>query len=300
LIHVGIVGAGALGLGYAAALASAGARITLISRRKIAGRFTIARRFARERELQLHVSDALVPCDVLFVTLRAEDVVDSLLSALSAAKVPVVLLSPLVSEAELQRWRTLPGLVAGAPSLVAALHGTRLEYWVPPLQATTLDDVGKAQPAVVMLRRLLQRGGVPTQFRAHGLELSRATTLAFFPLQRALLARPALGEWRHDSAWCRRLARGFRISRRVALELHAMDLAPRLATRILATPQGVWLTSLLLSVCVPSLAAFLGDHFGRKLKAQTTMFGESLRKEAALYRLTPEELDALELLGPGA
>jgi hypothetical protein len=298
LIHVGILGAGALGLSYAAALATAGAKVTLQLRRGGSGSYRIERRFGRAERLQFETTASLPVCDVLFVALRAENVDDALLAELERAQVPIVSVSPMLSRLELERWQRLPYFVGAAPALVAALKGDVVEYWSPPLQATTVDARGQSFASVSELVTLLNRGKVPTRFRSNVAERTRATTLAFFPLQNALLLRPRIADWRRDAEWLRRVARGFAVARRVALRLSRIDLEPRLAIWALSQRWGVWAFSLLAPNLVPQLAEFLSAHFGHKLEAQTTMFARVLSDEAESYGLSPSELSEL-LLGAG-
>jgi hypothetical protein len=242
----------------------------------------------------------LVACDVIFVALRAESFSEELLSTLDGADCPVISVSPLVSDAELERWRRVRNFVAATPNLVAAFRADQLEYWVPPFQVTRLDVSGKRWPAVIELATCLRRGGIPTRFEQNVQARSRSTLLAFVPLQYALLAKPEIAAWRADGPFRQRVALALAVGRRAALHLGSLDLQLRLATWLLCRSWTLWLASLLLPLCVPDLARFLGSHFGHKLEAQTQMFGANLSREAARYGLTQADVRAmlLEPLGP--
>jgi Ketopantoate reductase PanE/ApbA len=294
LIHVGIIGAGALGLSYGAALASVGANITLITHRPIAQAYRVKRRFHAQSHVEFAISRELVPCDVLLVALRAEDVDETRLALLELAGVPVVILSPLVSARAEERWKRIPLLVAAAPSLVASVHGEHIEYWTPPLQRTSVDDGGSSLPAVVSLVKLLGEAGIGASFERGVLARNRATTLAFFPMQRALILRPQVHTWRSDGPLRQRVATAFALARRAASP-SKLALPPRLATWALSHSAGLWLFSVILPVLLPSLAEFLGAHFGHKLKAQTAMFALALSGEAEQLGLSPQELELLLL-----
>jgi hypothetical protein len=298
-MHVSIVGPGALGRAYAAILHLAGCRITWVARsentepRVVCERLGIgARRFEFAGDVQLHVPR----CDLVLVTLRAEDVSEELVSELAnKSRAPVVVFSPLVSKANAARWQNSADLLAATPALVAEWRPPQLRYWVPPSAVTWIDDKGKHLPSVQELVRCLRQAGVASRFRARVWEYNRATTVLFFPLQQALLLRPVVLDWRRDTAWLRRVARGFVQSRALLGSTSQLDTSLRLLAWALSRPlllgAAVWIAPAVGS----RLIAFVQDHFGHKLQAQTQGFASELAAEARANGWQPTAIGELLL-----
>lgn len=246
------------------------------------------------------VVDHIPDCDLVLVALRAEDVDATLLQKLSTLTCPLIMLSPLVSPAAVQRWQVVPNLIAATPALVAnyeppsetAAKSTqhaaaaseaqagRLEFWVPPLSVTWLDTKGQELPAVRQFAERLSNAGARTRFKAQVLERSRALTTLFFPLQQALVQAPTLRDWTQRRQWLRSIARGFRRSRQLVGSGGPPELALRLAAALLSSAWSVGLLSFFLPRIAPRLAAFLEQHFGHKLRSQTPLFAAQLSEQA--------------------
>jgi hypothetical protein len=300
-MHVSIVGPGALGRAYAAVLHQAGCRITWVARsagaepRVECERIGIgSRHFEFTGDVQLSVPS----CDLVLVTLRAEDVSEQLVRELAnKARAPIVVFSPFVSKAKSDLWQSSPDLLAATPALVADWHPPRLRYWVPPTAVTWIDDKGKHLPSVQELVRCLRHAGVASRFRERVWEYNRLTTVLFFPLQQALLLRPDVRSWRGDSAWLRQVATGFGRSRQLLDETSQLDLNLRLLAWALKLPLLLHLAVWVVPTLSPRLLAFVQEHFGHKLRAQTAGFAAELAAEASARSWPPRAISEMLLEG---
>jgi hypothetical protein len=298
-MRVAVVGAGALGRGYGAALQSVGCDVVWVAR-KAAPRaaFYVERAglFSRQRELHTELLAELPRCDLALVTLRAEDVTEALLSALHGLERPVVLLSPLVSSAVAERWSALPLLVPATPSLVAEWMPPTLHAWVPPLSVTWLDASGQRFETVQKFAELLSQAGIRTRFGRQVLLQSRVTTMLFFPGQQALRCKPHINTWRQQPGWLSRVARGFQLSRKLVANQGVFPgLSLRLAAYVLSFTPALYLLSVLLPLLVPRLARFLEHHFGHKLQAQTAQFETEMTRAARTAGWPEGDVSALRL-----
>ncbi len=301
-MHVSILGAGALGRAYAAALCRAKCEVTLIKRTQPAGRsrFTARRHglLSRRDVVEVNTSPHVPACDLVVVAVRAENVDDALLDSLGGHQGPVVVLTPMLARATTELWATLPHCVPAMPNVLSSWEGDQLDYWAPPLTQTLLDASSKHDPLVGDFARRVRRGGIGVRFGENVTDVSRATTIAFMPLQLAAVAEPRVTRWHENSAFIRRVAAGLRTSRRLALDVAPPDLGIRIGTWVLSSPLALRLFSRVALRVWPPAARYLASHFGEKLKDQTARFERELRELVAEARLP--SASAEQLLGLAA
>jgi hypothetical protein len=259
------------------------------------------------RRVSTEVLTEWPPCDVLLVTLRAEDLSDEMWQRLGALGAAVVVLSPIFSERAASAMRAHPTCFAATPSLVADLQTAtgehveasaelRVEYWIPPFSTTKLDRAAQGDARVREFVGCLNQGGIKTRFAKALLGRSRSATLTFFPLQQAFAQSPHLSDW--NWSWLRRVSRAFRVSFEAGRRVGPRDFPLSVAAWSLRWPLVLWIARALLQSGIPGLAGFLEHHFGSKLQAQTRMFAESLKHDADRLGLDRVALEQLLLQTP--
>jgi len=296
-MHVAIVGAGALGMAYAAVLQRAGCQLTLVVRKLgVPGTYRAKRIgvLTRWTQVSAQVQTTLPRCDVALLTVRAENVNPELLKQLARLGAPTVALTPSLEEPEVRLAQ--PGWVWAMPSVLALREGPLVEYYVPPLARTRFDASARGHEVIQRLRKSLNRGGVSTAFTADVQQFNRITTLRFFPLQLAIAREPNLARWSRTPGFSQALRSALRVAGKLSSSMGRADPAIRLAAWALGQPGALWAFSRGLGAFAPWGARFLTQHFGHKLRVQTLQFAAQVPQLALAANLN--QADVAQLL-PG-
>lgn len=280
-LHVGIIGAGALGRAYAAALHRAGCDISLVVREGSGEATFDAERVglrSRHDRVTARTSTRTPNADVLLVAVRAENVASPMIEDLERTAAPVVIVTPMLSPHTETLWSQLSRRQFAMPSLVAERRGDDVRYLVPPLSATLLGKEAKHDDALRTLSKALRRGGVRTRFVSDVVATNRASTLAFFPLQQALATLPSFERWSSAPGFLECVAAAQRACRRFAKQLGPVDPGVRILAWALSSPVRLGLVARLGPRVSPFVAGFLEQHFGRKMVTQTALLAEGVRE----------------------
>ncbi len=299
-MHVAIIGPGALGRLFAAALVRAKANVTLIARRADASHtsYRVARQSlgARPRSVSVELTSELVEADAYLITIRGEQLLtDSgrqLMQQLRQRDKPVVLLSPALSQGVEQLQELLPQMILTLPAIAARWHPetNELHYWSSAFARTRVE---RGHPFAPWLAKKLSEGGVPCSLALNVAKLSTATTIAFFPLQVALAAVNQLLDWPHHPQLLQTLGAALRQCRRVAKQQGPIEPGIALLTWLASAGWLMRLGCVLLPALLPKLTEFLQFHFGPKLLQQHQLFTAQIEELARQQHTSVEQLRSL-------
>jgi pyrroline-5-carboxylate reductase len=283
-LRVCILGAGALGQAYALACARGGAHVTLLNREKQATEVALrGRRLTfprREDKFQVDWATALpTASDAILVCVRAEQIDDALLTQLAQASSPptaVIFVTPVMPERAERVKAVLPHAQHSMPSLIAEFIDGEVAYWVAPTPTLFSADE-QTLPAVTRLIDSLRKGGVSSKRKVNLAAYANATTIAFFPIQLALLREPRMAAWRHTQGLLRATAHSLGLTRALAKAIGHGDPGLLFLMWVLSWNWILAICSVVLPWIMPRFTLYLGNHFGEKLRAQHVL----LYKEAA-------------------
>jgi hypothetical protein len=293
MMHVAVVGMGALGRVYGVRLANrAHVKVTFVVRRaRDAAPIRLTRidgdgasDVLEAPKLETHIPQ---DADVALVCVRAEQLDASLDALLKPERpMPVVMLTPLLPN-DLARLASTygPRLVPAMAGVVSYLTDDQTcRYWLPRVAPTLLDKgaetSGPVHEATEAFVKALHASGLPARMEAGVKETNPATTVSFIPLMMGIDAAGGVEALLAD----RELLR---------LSLDALGEGMKLASKIGKAP--AWVDALArftgpmtLKIGVglarrgaPEALRYVDDHFGRKLHAQNVAMARAIVELAA-------------------
>lgn len=304
-MRVAVVGAGPLGLFYAAQLRRQGASVTLVRRRGTPGTETwdlVSRTTGAPFTVELTVALELPSqLDVIVIAVRAEQLTSELVTRVVAAGArAVVCLTPALGT-QLDAWRpTHPELVMAMPAVAVEVSGRSLGYWVAPSfwgAPSTLVEYRGPNSALLEFVSLLRRASLRVSWVSDARARTLANTVALFPVHVAIYLEPSFERWLDNHQLRTELGPAIARAHRLAVQVGRVDPALRLLAVWMSSAWRIRLAVWLLVRLAPSLSAFLEHHFGPKLAAQHAELQrdiEALALEQSLPTpLPPRWVDAL-------
>jgi ketopantoate reductase len=190
-MRVALVGAGALGLTYAARLATLGncdfgivtskaAPAALVRIERVDDGETIE--WMRPAGMQAVPRDA----DLVMLCVRYEQL-DAAAKSVGRGSAPVVVMTPIFPKDYSRLSAAIPARIVTSMPGVVAYRNERgvVRYWLPRL-ATTLVELRAASGAEAELVGSLERAGMAAKLDPEVLQRNMATTLSFLPLAIAI------------------------------------------------------------------------------------------------------------------
>lgn len=300
-MHVAVIGAGPLGLYYAARLRRGGADVTLVRRSGEVGAFswhvtsrTTGMSFDVELPVALELPSGL---DVIVVAVRAEQLTAELVGrVLAAGARAVVCLTPALG-AQLDAARAVhPELVMAMPAVAAEVNGRNLDYWAAPAlwgvgpflgAPSTLVERRVENSALLDFVSLLRRAGIPVSYVEDAKQRTLANTVALFPLHVAIFLEPDFRRWLEAPQLLMECAAAMARARQLAARLGTVDMGLRAIGFWLSSAWRLRISVGLLVHLAPRLRAFLEHHFGPKLAAQHTVLQRDIEAMAREHGLPP-------------
>ncbi|MEN9581368.1 MAG: hypothetical protein RJA70_4377 [Pseudomonadota bacterium] len=281
-MRIAVIGAGALGRAFAAALRRAGADVTLVTRQghEQSAQFTVCHRglWDQLRAVTLPVSSTLPVAELYLLAIRGEQLeetqVEPLLAALRETQMPVLLLSPVLPAGAARMRERLPEVILSMPAVACHWHPEhqRLDFWSSRFAPTEIEPSTRTPGASRTFVRLLRRGGIAARVTPDVARAGVATTVAFFPLQVAVVAGGRLLSWPRTPELLQQIGLALREASTLARQLGPIALGIRVLVGLASFPSLLRLGCRVVPYLQPSLVRFLEHHFGPKLLAQHRLF----------------------------
>lgn len=298
-MHVAIVGAGALGRVYGAALAHAGTRVTFVVRpeRVAETHAFVAERVNHDRRrlaLAHPIRSATIPddADFVLVAVRVEQIDAALEAALRATVASIVTLTPLLPP-HLDALESALGrrALVAQPGVVAYFAGDVVRFWLPRV-APTLVEPGE-HGAGHAFAGALEAAALPARVDATVRTSNPATTVAFFPVALALDA----GGGSADAVLADRALTALAFDALVETRAlaHAIGhVAPwtDLLVKFLR-PGSLRIGVAIAERAAPEAVRFVEVHLGSKIHAQHAKMGATIASMLADRAMPHSALDAL-------
>ena len=302
MVHIAVVGPGALGKSFAALGAVGGASVSLLGRPSAAPA-TLSYAFRpmagsgksfRCPEIPLQPLthqglEELGPVDLFVLALQTQQLEPSQLDLLSLA--PILTLQPLLPRdrerleaAKLKTFSAMPAIAAELDS-----NGD-VSYFQSRFQISRIAEESRSDAGVSNAVQALKQGGLNIGYSKQLFELNAATTIAFFPWTVALACKGSWGALGADKALLTLTRKACREVLPIASRIGPIDTGVRFGTWALRP----WLYPWALrtsQMFAPRQLGFLQNHFGHKLRSQHIFLGEQIQELAA-----PQSLNAVSSL----
>jgi 2-dehydropantoate 2-reductase len=296
VMHVAILGAGALGRVYGLRLENANdVRVSFVVKKDhVAEPFQIEKVDSGEShvlETPARVHEVPHDADIILVCVRAEQLADEALAHLQA---PTVLLTPLMP-ADYARLEAALGdkLVAGMPSTVAyTAESGSVRYWLPRVATTLLEDARSHAKLLERLEKALDSVGIETRREEGVQQINAATTITFLPITMALAAAGGVTELLADDPLTELGLRAAEESTAIAETIGKSAPWAPLLVKFLG-PSVLKMGVAIAEKSAPEAVHYVDEHFGKKLRRQAQVMGQKLADLAAAKKLPHEAIDAL-------
>ncbi len=238
--------------------------------------------------------DRVGDVDVVLVCVRYEQLAD-VPARVGGGAAPVVVLTPMMPRDHARLAEALPGrILAGMPSVTAYCNEAgAIRYWIPRA-ATTLVEQGNPSGAELELVKRLRRAGISARVERGVLARNVATTVSFVSLGMAIDVGGTIDAVLGDDALLalalRAVEQGRDLGRRVGKPAAWSNLLLRFAR-----PLALKLAVQMARARSPEAAAYVEQHFGRKLHAQNVAMAQAMVDLAAEKGMPRDALE--ELLG---
>lgn len=281
--HIAVLGKGALGRVYGAALAHAERRVSFVvpERQLSRGGRLVVRQRQTGRELEIAeptlVTRIPADADAALVCLRLEDLESTHELLAGRTGLPVFVLTPAFPEMlEALEARTGVACSAGIPGIAADhLPNGVTEYWPLPLARTLFDVNHLGRERVGELCALLGQSDLVATPSTHVAERNAATTAAFYPITVGVAVAGSFARLAADRELTELTTRACRETVELGRQLGRIDPGVRLLVALLGGARLGWAARLFPSVA-PQSATFFEDHFGHKLNAQHQTLGAAI------------------------
>lgn len=232
----------------------------------------------RAQTLSFECFAALPEAELYVLAIRGEQLeapeVFPLLDQLGKARAPVLVLSPVLPKGAARLKALLPRAILTLPVVAAHWHAEegRLDNWCSRFAPTQIGPSDETPGSAQTIVQLLNRGGLPAKTTNDVARRGVATTVAFFPLQVAVVAGGPLRGWVANPELLRILRRALRETARLGRRLGPIERGVRWLVFLAGFPPLLRVGCFLAPRFMPSLVRFLEHHFGPKLLAQHRLF----------------------------
>lgn len=279
-MHVAIVGAGSIGRVFGVRLAGAGVAVAFVVRardlRAAPIRVEEVGGAAASLAAPAYVGEVPAHADVVLVCVRGDQLDDALVETLRAGpSVPIVCFAPMLPRTYARlRARLGDRLIAGMSSVTGYTKAEGVtRYWVSQSAKTALDEPRAGDAVLSALVEAFGRAGISAELEPGVHETNAATTIPFLPLALGLDAAGSLDGLMKDEALLALTFRAMNEGRALAQRCGKVARWAGLVTRFLG-PHTIRLGLSLGRGRAPEAIAFVEEHFGRKIHAQSLAMAE--------------------------